>query len=45
MSNLYRLVLAFLDKFPTTCFVTKTTHIIIIELVSAELLRKVTENS
>jgi len=36
MSNLYSLALAFLDRFPMTCFVTKTIPINTIDLVSID---------
>ena len=40
MSNLYSLVLTFLNKFPMTGFTIKATPIIIINPVSVEVLRK-----
>ena len=43
MSALYSLTLVFLDRFPTTHFVTKATPIYIIDMVHVELLRKFAE--
>jgi len=43
-SNLYNLALAFLNRFSMTHFITKAMLITIINLVSEELLHKLTKN-